>query len=69
MTARIEVRPITAPEALPLRRSVLRPGRPIEMAQYPEDDAPTTRHFGAFRDGKLSGIATLLRVEMPDNPA
>lgn len=68
MTEPIEVRPITAAEAWPLRQSVLRPGRPLERAQYPEDHAPTTRHFGAFRDARLLGIATLLRVEMPGQP-
>lgn len=68
MTDPIQVRPITADEALPLRMSVLRPGRPIEAAQYDGDEAPTTRHFGAFHDGQLLGIATLLRVEMPEQP-
>ena len=66
MTDTIEARPITAADALPLRLAVLRPGRPVEAAQYDGDDAPTTRHFGAFRNGKLLGIATLLRVEMPE---
>ena len=68
MADAIEVRPITAAEALPLRQLVLRPGRPLEAAQYPEDHAPSTRHFGAFRDTRLLGIATLLRAEMPGQP-
>ena len=68
MTHGIEIRPITAAEALPLRQAVLRPGRLLESAQYPGDDAPTTRHFGAFRDARLLGIATLLHAEMPEQP-
>ena len=68
MTRDIEVRLISAAEAWPLRQSVLRPGRPLEMAQYPEDHTLTTRHFGAFRGARLLGIATLLRMEMPEQP-
>lgn len=64
----IEVRVITAEETLPLRISVLRPGRPVEVAKFPEDEAVTTRHFGAFRATRLLGIATLLRVGMPEQP-
>src|ERR1041384_6867263 len=68
MTDAIKVRPIAAAETLPLRLAVLRPGRPIEAAQYEGDEAPTTRHFGAFYKGQLLGIATLLCVEMPEQP-
>ena len=59
---------ITAAETWPLRLAVLRPGRPIEAAQFPGDDAETTRHFGAFRDGSLLGIASLYLAEMPEQP-
>jgi len=60
-----EVRSIAAEETWPLRLAVLRPGRPIESAKFPGDDAPSTRHFGAFRDGQLLGIASLYLAEMP----
>jgi GNAT superfamily N-acetyltransferase len=63
-----EVRIITAAETWPLRLAVLRPGRPIEAAQFPGDDAATTRHFGAFREGRLLGIASLYLTEMPEQP-
>jgi GNAT superfamily N-acetyltransferase len=63
-----DVRVITAPETWPLRLAVLRPGRPIEAAQFPGDDAPTTRHFGAFRDGQLLGIASLYLAELLERP-
>jgi GNAT superfamily N-acetyltransferase len=68
MSNPIEVRLISAAETLPLRQSVLRPGRSVEAAQFPGDDAPTTRHFGAFRDGRLLGIASLFLAEMPEQP-
>jgi GNAT superfamily N-acetyltransferase len=44
-----------------MRLQVLRPEEPPEAAIYPGDDAPTTRHFGAFAasDGRLVGIASL----------
>lgn len=62
----IEVRAITAEATLPLRLEVLRPGRPIESAKFQGDDAPSTRHFGAFRDGRVLGIASLYLTEMPE---
>jgi GNAT superfamily N-acetyltransferase len=68
MSKTIEVRAITAAETLPLRQAVLRPDRPVAAAQFPGDDAPTTKHFGAFRDGRLLGIASLFRAEMPEQP-
>ena len=62
-----EIRPITAAETLPLRLSVLRPGRPVESAHFAGDDSSGTRHFGAFREGRLLGIASLYAVEMPEH--
>ena len=69
MSKVIEVRTISAAETLPLRQVVLRPDRPVEAAQFPGDDAPTTKHFGAFRGGNLLGIASLFGSEMPEQPA
>ena len=64
----IEVRLITAEETLPLRLAVLRPGRPRDSAIFPGDDAPDTRHYGAFLDGRLWSIASLYRAELPEKP-
>lgn len=64
----IEVRPISTPETYPLRLAVLRPNRPLEAAQFPGDDSPSTKHFGAFRNGALVGIASLFLAEMPGHP-
>lgn len=64
----IEVRTITAPETWPLRLAVLRPRRPLSAAQFPGDDLPSTKHFGAFRENGLVGIASLFLAEMPERP-
>ena|ERR1051326_5864857 len=61
----IEIRQITAAETIPLRHSVLRPGRPVEQATFPGDDAPGTAHFGAFKDGELLCIASLFAAPLP----
>ncbi len=65
---RLTVHPITAAQAWPLRQSVLRPGRPLAAAQFPGDDVPTTRHFGAFQGDQLVGIASLFLADMPEHP-
>lgn len=44
----LTVRFITAAETLPLRASVLRPGKPAEAAVFPEDEMPESFHAGAF---------------------
>lgn len=64
----VEIREITTGETAPLRLAVLRPGRSIEASHFSGDDAQTTRHFGAFRDGQLLSIASLLLAEMPEQP-
>jgi predicted GNAT family N-acyltransferase len=64
-----EIRRISALETIPLRHEVLRPGRPVASASYDGDDAPTTFHFGAFRDGKLLCIASLFRAELSGDPS
>src|SRR6267378_2579457 len=64
----VEVRQISAAETVPLRHAVLRPGRPVAMALFSGDDLPSTKHFGAFRNGKLLCIASLYEAELPDEP-
>ena len=61
----VEVRPVAATETRPLRHLVLRPGQPAESTVYPGDDDPDTRHFAAFLDGQLVGIASLYREARP----
>jgi predicted GNAT family N-acyltransferase len=61
-----EIRQISAAQTLPLRLDILRPGRPVESAHFPGDEAPETRHFGAFVNGDLQGIASIFRAKMPE---
>ena len=64
----IEVRAITAEETIPLRHAILRAGLPRETAIFPGDGAATARHFGAFIDGRLVGVATMHYVPLLDQP-
>ncbi len=64
----LEIRQITPAETIPLRHAVLRPGRVVEEARFPGDNNSTTAHFGAFKDGELLCVASLFRIEFPDEP-
>lgn len=64
----LKIRTITAAETLDLRHAILRAGLPHETANFPGDDAPSSRHFGAFRDGLLVGVATMHYVPLLDQP-
>ncbi|MBV9868056.1 MAG: GNAT family N-acetyltransferase [Abitibacteriaceae bacterium] len=55
----VDVRPIAASATLPLRSAVLRPGRPVDTAIFPEDDAPDTLHLGVFDQEELVGVVSL----------
>jgi len=63
-----EIRPITAEQTLELRHPILRPGKPRETAVFPGDDAPKSRHFGAYLEGRLVGVATIHYVPLLDRP-
>ncbi len=63
-----EIRPITADETIPLRHVILRAGLPRETAIFPGDEAASSRHFGAFLDEALIGVATLHYVPLLDQP-
>ncbi len=64
----MEVADITAQQTRPLRHLVLRPTQPAEATDYAGDHAHGTRHFGAFDQGRLVGIASLYREPRPDGP-
>lgn len=55
----MEVYPIDARQARPLRAAVLRPGLPAELSVYPLDDDPASFHAGVFADGALIGVASV----------
>lgn len=69
MTEKIEVRALGAEDVRSLRHRVLRPGRPFEETRFEGDAARGTAHFGAFRDGALLAVATLLDAQHPERPA
>ena len=60
-----EVRPIPAADTRPLRQAVLRPHQAAHETVLPGDDAPDTLHVGAFCDGQLVGVASVLRDTAP----
>jgi GNAT superfamily N-acetyltransferase len=66
--AEFEIRRITPEETIPLRHPILRAGLTRETAIFPGDEAETSRHFGAFRNGQLVGVATIHFVPLLDRP-
>jgi GNAT superfamily N-acetyltransferase len=64
----MEIRPITAKEALTVRLPVLRAGLPPASAILDRDDDPGTRHFGAFDGLRLVGVATFFAEACPLRP-
>jgi L-Ala-D/L-Glu epimerase len=59
------VRPAPAAEVWPIRHKVLRPGQPVEVCSYPEDDRPGTRHFAALHKGRAVGAASVYHEDPP----
>src|SRR5688572_11104957 len=69
--ARMSIRAARVEEIIDLRHAVLREGMPLEAAVFEGDDAPDTRHYGAFvRDRRGAvGCATLHLNEWEAEPA
>ena len=65
----IVVRAAQLQEIVDLRHAVLRQGLPRAEAIFAGDDAPTSRHYGAFRDEVAVGCATLHASEWQGEPA
>ena len=61
----MDIRTISLEETRRLRDLVLRPGLPAGDSIYPRDDAPDSRHFGAFESGSLAAIASICREPIP----
>ena len=70
-TPAISVRAAPFAVILPLRHTVLRPGRPLATAHFDGDDDPDTVHLAAVLDGSdaVVGCATLMRRPWNDRPA
>ena len=65
----IVLRRVELAELIDLRRAVLRAGMPREAAVFPGDEAPTSRHYGAFRGDELLCCATLHASAWEGEPA
>lgn len=66
---RIEIKPITANQVLPVRQKVLRAGRPIQEAIFDGDEKKTTLHLAAFQEEQILGVATFLKMKHEAFPA
>ena len=55
------VKKIATADTLSIRQRVLRPNWSVEQCQFEGDQNETTFHVGAFKDGALIGIATMMR--------
>ena len=67
--ADITLRRADLAELVDLRHAVLRQGLPRNEAIFPGDDAPTSRHYGAFRGAEVLCCATLHGSEWAGEPA
>jgi len=54
----IIVKPISTEEAIPLRITILRDGKPEPTPHHEEDAMEKTFHLGAFHENQLIGIAS-----------
>ena len=61
------IRRISSVETLPLRQSILRPHLALTGCIHDGDDKPETRHFGAFLEGRLVGVASLFDQPFPSS--
>lgn len=56
----IETRPISVIETYDLRHRYLRPNQPLSACAFPYDTAPSALHLGAFLNGRLIGIGSIV---------
>ena len=61
-------REITATEAHPLRRAVLRAGFANTDVDFPEDAHPEAFHLGVFEDGALVAVGSFSPTPTPFRP-
>jgi len=52
----------------PLRAEVLRPGQSQEQLTFPGDDAADTLHAAVRIDGRIVGVASVMREPHPHDP-
>ncbi|MFI5101189.1 MAG: GNAT family N-acetyltransferase, partial [Actinomycetes bacterium] len=55
----LRVEAVGSDVVLPVRAAVLRPGLPVDLARYEQDDLPTTVHLAALDDAdEVVGCST-----------
>jgi GNAT superfamily N-acetyltransferase len=59
---------VDAEEVRPLRAEVLRPGQPHERLIFPGDDEPETLHAAVAMEGRIVGVASVMREPYPHDP-
>ncbi len=63
-----EIQAVDVEQIRPLRQALLRPHQSADELIYPGDDAPSALHLGAFRNGRLVGIASVFPRPLPGRP-
>ena len=63
----IEIVELDAAQTFPLRAAVLRAGIPLNEVGFGDENAPASRHFGAFVAGELVGAGYISPVSEPDD--
>ena len=64
----MEIRSVPSSATWPLRQQILRPHQPLSEMNFPGDDAPGTRHFGAWDGTQQIGIASLYEEALEGEP-
>jgi GNAT superfamily N-acetyltransferase len=59
---------VDAEAVRPLRAEVLRPGQSREQLIFPGDDAPGTLHAAVAAEGRIVGVASVMREPYPHDP-
>lgn len=62
----MEIKECHISKVLPLRMSVLRPGRPIEEGMFPGDEDENTFHLGLYEGDRLVTVASFYRENNSD---
>ena len=65
----LEILEVSAAQTFALRAAVLRPHLPPDQVDFGDENAPDSRHFGAFLDGELVGAAYISPICEPDDGA
>jgi GNAT superfamily N-acetyltransferase len=59
---------VDAEAVRPLRAEVLRPGQPREQLIFPGDDEPDALHAAVAIEGRIVGVASVMREPYPHDP-